>query len=634
MSFLHPVRLAFAGRFQADVSTVNNDVRHYDRATFEPVFQQLQEGDELNGWWNPTGSGGFRLVGCRVTGAWYADGSATTDPAMDPVIGTWITGAPDRAAAQLVDLDPQWQLASAPWGLAIRASDAQGAPFFSGEYKAHPFRDLWFGRFPAEQGDAAASSTFQSVVDQLRWDEDRARASRFLSELRRVGDGRLSIRLATFGFDGDQTSPTFTLGTVVGCIGPQLADEPESFLSGRRFVPASQFASWAGITYFGAVVDRDASCLLLDLSNALTIADPTGTPAPIGRLMVGLLRDPSIVENTPVSTDTFVKVAEVPYQAAGWLAATGGVFSAGVSPEQLALADDHPLALVAEAAYNPGGTGFDAGDGIVAIRESPGGLSIGAEPIVVRIDAPGRERVTFHAAHYGAPLPKVTVMVRQVGPVPGQGGGQTSGPHTPRAPIPDMGVPMTALTFPAAPPTDSSGMSTIPLVATDPGNPRRYIDGQVYLLDYRLPGQGNTDHHPFDMIAVHVRDAVVPAERPTWDDVEPVLGQYANVYPVMRAIVDLGDEKAVKAQRDLLRLAFSLPNTDPNAMPATRDLSEGKRRMIVAWLDGLDESLPPAAPRSTARPVFEPAKADATSDSKARFAAGLREARVPPGASA
>ena len=57
MSALHLPRLVFSGDFQADVSTVNNDVRHYDTATFEPRFQQPASGATRNGWWNPSGSG-------------------------------------------------------------------------------------------------------------------------------------------------------------------------------------------------------------------------------------------------------------------------------------------------------------------------------------------------------------------------------------------------------------------------------------------------------------------------------------------------------------------------------------------------------------------------------------------------
>jgi hypothetical protein len=67
MSSLNNVRTVFNGRFQADVSTVNNDVRHFDNSTFEASFQEFQSNREVwNGWWNPPGSGAFRFLGCRV----------------------------------------------------------------------------------------------------------------------------------------------------------------------------------------------------------------------------------------------------------------------------------------------------------------------------------------------------------------------------------------------------------------------------------------------------------------------------------------------------------------------------------------------------------------------------------------
>ena len=123
MSFLNNTRLVFSGSFQADVSTVNNDVRHFSNAKWEPRFQDFQQPDGTeDGWWNPTGTGAFRLVGCRITGAHYRDGTSATSAAQDPAVGLAIAGANDRVAAKLVDLDPQWQQASEIWGLDVRLS--------------------------------------------------------------------------------------------------------------------------------------------------------------------------------------------------------------------------------------------------------------------------------------------------------------------------------------------------------------------------------------------------------------------------------------------------------------------------------------------------------------------------------
>jgi len=609
MSYLHPVRLAFAGLFQADMSTVNNDVRHYDNASFEPVFQDLQKGPSWNGWWNPNGSGAFRFVGCKVTAVWYGDGTSTSDPAEDPVVGMTITGADARTAGKLVDIDPQWQLASAPWGLKVRLTDGNGPDVFSGSYLPNAFRDLWFSRGPAKGGDGAASSTFQSVIEGLSW--NAGVDSRFARELQATTTAdALSIRMATFGYVDDITDPMFTLGTMIGCIGPYLEGEPTSFVRGRRFVPAGPFTSWNGMTYFSGHVDTASSTLLLDLSNAFAITDRMGTPNDIGDATIGILRDPMLTENMPVSSATFLAIADVPYKDPNWLARTGGVFATPLTAEQLQLAADHPLALVTKAPVNPGVTGDDLGTGLVAIREAADGLLIEAEPAVHRIDAPGTSSVAFIASRYGVPLANATVTLTQTGKVEGQGGGQTSGPNTPTAPIPDMGVPTEAFVFPPTTTTDDTGVAIVQIEGKDPGNPRGYIDGQVYLMDFRVEGMTNPTRQPFDFVVVHIRDAVEPNPNPTWDDVGPILTQYGNLYPLMDSqIVNLRDPVSVAANKDVLELVFNLDPSDSNYMPVTRDLSAGKRDLILRWLANVPDTVEAAAPRRAAAAQARPSPA-------------------------
>lgn len=654
MSFLNPVRLAFAGTFQADVSTVNNDVRHYDNATFEPVYQELQHGHELNGWFNPSGSGAFRLIDCRVTRVWYADGTSTADPADDPVVGMWVGGSSGRTSGKLVDIDPQWQLASAPFGLAMRLTDGRWN-VVGGKYRAAAFRDLWFSRLTVESNDGAASSTFQSVLEDVTWADDAKERSRFADELiGATAPGRLSVRLATFGYNGNATNPRFTLGTVVGTIGPQLPGEPESFVAGRRFTPASGFSSWAGITYcIGLCHNADGvSTLLLDLSNALQITAGTGTPADIGTLTAGILRDAAVTENTPVTVDSFEPVAEVRYREGNWLQSTGGVFAAPMTSEQAALAADHPLALITtDAPFNPGDRDF--GNALVAIRESAEGRYVCAEPAVHRLDPGKQSSFTVHALRYGVPMADQQVQVSQVGRVPDQGGGPGTDPHPPPAPIPDIGVPEDALEVSAAgSTTNADGVVEVTLRTTSsgPGNPRKYLDGQIYLIDYRLPGQSDSARQPFDYVVVHARDAAEDKENPTWEDVEPILTQYANLYPVMsKGLFNLGDREAVLRHRDLLLLSFSADMDDPNHMPVTRDLSEVKRKLLLRWLRTASAKEEPAAalraavPASPAAPVEGPHPAApppggsrerpqprepevGEADSKKRFAAGFQQA--------
>lgn len=144
MSYLNSLRLVFAGDFQSDVSTVNNDVRHYDNATFEKRFQKYQEGTGnnaiLNGWWNPIGSAAFRLINCKVKSV-----LVNNEEIQDSAIGLSIGGSNNRAGGKMVDLDPQFQMASGIWGLTIRLTDGE-QNFLVGQFEPASFRDIMFGR--------------------------------------------------------------------------------------------------------------------------------------------------------------------------------------------------------------------------------------------------------------------------------------------------------------------------------------------------------------------------------------------------------------------------------------------------------------------------------------------------------
>jgi hypothetical protein len=68
-----------------------------------------------------------------------------------------------------------------------------------------------------------------------------------------------------------------------------------------------------------------------------------------------------------------------------------------------------------------------------------------------------------------------------------------------------------------------------------------------------------------------------------------VFAQFGNLYPVMsRRLIDLNKYEDVVQSRAVLALSLALPIEDPNHMPVTRDLSESKRRMLLAWLNERD----------------------------------------------
>ena len=131
MSYLNPLRLHFAGSFQAAPSTVNNDPTHFDNRHFRPSYQKFGE-HGTNGWWNPRGNADVRLIGCQVTAAWQ-DGKPVSG---DSILQCSIADSNTRVAAKLVDLDPEQQMVSEIWGLEVRICTADGSTLVKGQLPA------------------------------------------------------------------------------------------------------------------------------------------------------------------------------------------------------------------------------------------------------------------------------------------------------------------------------------------------------------------------------------------------------------------------------------------------------------------------------------------------------------------
>src|SRR5262249_10641791 len=159
--------LHFAGRFRADVSTVNNRVTHFQNPANPPGQA-----------WNPKGSGSWSLVGCTITSAVLADGTVAKAAADDPVVSRPLA---QSSRARLVDLDPQQQVASQIWGMQMRLAGGAGSAF-SGVFTTVAFCDLWQTRARgADQTDFPLGAFYQSVLTPVTWGD--VSNSRVLSEL-------------------------------------------------------------------------------------------------------------------------------------------------------------------------------------------------------------------------------------------------------------------------------------------------------------------------------------------------------------------------------------------------------------------------------------------------------------------
>lgn len=629
MSYLQFPRIHFAGRFQADTSTVNNDVRHFDSEKFRQDFQapMLVEDQKIvkyNGYWNPEGTGAWRLLGCRVTAA-VVDGRTMTDSSEDPVVGQIVGGSTDRVSGKLVDLDPQQQMVSQIWGLAVNLHDANGVPSFTSDFEVAPFCDLWLRQQNADHFlDQQLAAAYQSVLTGVKW--LNYRESRCLrAMLERSAYGRLSIRMNLLGYDRTPGAPDYSTGIVVGTIGIFEQNEPRHFVRGRQLTAAlTQGANVPPFIPLNQVGNIQAVChtsntvISADFGNALPTTDSIGTLQDLGPLAFGILKDPSVVQGASVTADGIEILGTIPYLNPGWFFTTGGVQDFRLSANARNLIQDHPVAVV-KAEQN--------GTYTVMNRETADGVFVRADNFVYRLNPGDEAHVHFHGTRYGLPL-ATTISAM---PVSGLMGGPGTGAKLPDIPVPEVNTPLGTVAFPTEFQTDAHGRATMTITASDkgPGNPRQYLDGQVYGIGYQFKNlPPNYNSAPFNFVSVLAWDHYEIPAHPTWHEhIQPILSQYANLYPIMsRRLVNLNNYVSVITNLSIVKLTMLLPIENPNSMPVTRDMSAAKRQTVLKWLNMTDAAtgLPPlgAAPAHTPQPVPIPASpevAGATTDMGSKF---------------
>jgi Ferritin-like len=538
VSYLGYPRLNFAGTFQADVPTANNTPEYFNADLWEPRLARPMALPDVNGWWNPGGTGDIRLTDVRVTSTYAADGTLTTDAGKDGLVGGRLVDDDLRTNGKFVDLDPSDQLITELYAMRPKLVDAEGRQVLRADVVTTAVEDIWL-RSMSAAGIPYPAGAYQSVLTGLEWADDLD--SPVLAALRAcTQEGRLSIRFAMdsveLGFAGPSDKTTF--GRIVGAIGPYYAGEPKRFVAGRRLRKVGDDGPLADACFR---VDDATGTVFVDLGNSIPTTEPYGPLKDVGELRLAVLDDagkPTVL-------------APLAGMDADFYTRDAGIATARLTPDQVALAGGSRLALVDSAttpatvlSENADATWIHVDGSVQKLYAGTGAGESGSAPV--------------YATRYGKPAGGLRVSFTPVSP------GK-------------------ALSLPDEVVTDSAGHATLTFSCSDPGNPRGYIDGDLAQVTYgsvRRPGE------PDGQIHFRVFDAYRAPERPTWvRDVEPIFRQYANLYPVMRDILDLGNYNHVLRHATYIKRTLTAPQESPNHMPVTRDLSPGKRDMIVSWLN-------------------------------------------------
>ncbi|TRX36516.1 hypothetical protein FNW52_07865 [Flavobacterium sp. ZT3R18] len=627
MSYLNTPRLTFSGQFQADPSTVNNDPTHFNNDTFQSEYQNYQTADAPNGWWNPDGTGNWRFIGCKITSVTYLDGTSTDNPLLDPIIGMSIMDTDSRTAAKIVDLDSQQQMVSELWGLIVRIVSNEGNTLLKGEYEVAAFSNIWFSRSIDKTRDSAAAATYQSIIKNINWNFGISN-SRYLNELKTTSSDQLSIQFTLDRYNGNNTSPQFTLGRIAGSIGPALANEPKHFVLGRQLFPSGNVTN---CNYATALVDEKLKQVVLDFGNALQFK--TGG-------LVNETRDLHLVINTSSPTSpSYVAIGKIKYSDLNWYMGTSGICTFTLNDEQLSLVSQYPLGITQSSSATI--DVFTLPTDTITFVYNECSEYVCADKFVFRLN-PDQEMpepfvVNFYATSLGQPLPNATIALFQTGI--NDNGYPPSIPNPPTtpdqilllppysfsnlAPSPINGSPTTALDISSdqsspttTATTDDNGFVSITIPYNDPGfvrefqyyalnsdqteyqltnyDPSQFMDGQYYSVNYCLDSQITNfpnNINPSNSLSVLVFNGpkTLSEIEPDWENfIKPIMKQYANLYPLMsKGIFNLADKKVFKDNAQILKLVFGKDPYDPNYMPATRDLSAYKRTVILNYLQDI-----------------------------------------------
>lgn len=549
MSYLDVPRLHFAGRFVARPSTLNNTGSNFEPGVTNPYPS-----------WNPNGNHFWQFLDCSVKTAVNSGGPVTQDPVLKAAVLSTDTPAP----AKLVDLDTEQQLVSQIWGLQVKVAVSE-TDYFVGNFRAVAFNDINFGRETNGGGDAAASAYFQSVLDDVTWGSEIS--SPFLKELQTISPNSLSIKLVVDRFDQNAKQ-----GRIVGTIGPAFAGEPPHFVLGRALRPAAQ----GGPLWFGyARVDQTRQRVLVDLGNSIPTTAPNGAPPDLGTLQVAIIPpsgSPTILGDYDYSQSTYE--------------ATAGIQEYPVTTDQLSALATTPLGVI----QTPSGGAPPA----VPLQEGANGTYVNATQMVYRMNPGDVADVELIALQFGEraanKLISLTLNGSLLQPAPISAAPPFSPPppqpQVPTAMIP-VATPTSALTFTTGVTTDADGSASFQMTASAPGNPRGFIDGQVYNVVYSWAEDQDLSFPPDTNGALSVLVFDTYNGEPTWEDIQQFMAQYAKLYPFMDSLVPPGLDDPATYQQNLATFKeyLSFPITDPRFMPVTRDMSRDKRQRLLKWLD-------------------------------------------------
>jgi hypothetical protein len=395
----------------------------------------------------------------------------------------------------------------------------------------------------------------------------------------------------------EQPRYNFNYGKLVGSVGPCLDDEPTFAVPARTlaplFNPADPTYSNSTAWWAQAKLDLESTTpsLTLDLANSLPVPLP-GRPLyadKIGTLSLAYYTGSGTTKQytTIVPSIDYTNPDFIDKQSGMLVVTKFGT----VDPKSLA---NLPLAL---RSTPPGGGSSST---VTLLEENSEGLSMRADQFIFRMNPGMQTTPSFPQGGTNT----VNIYVRKFGRVEGtekwkislntlspqeaytyttktQGTSGTNG-ITPD----NISTPTGKLLLSSSTVAITGGKATLTITGQDPGNPRRYVDGQVYFTRYTFnPPVADFSQDPDDLVSVQIYQQNPITGTPTWTNgIGEILRQYGMLYPIMGRF-QLWTYEGVVENREKIQRVLGLDFTQPLHMPVSRDLSAIKCNLILQWFN-------------------------------------------------
>jgi len=633
MSVLGYPRIHFKGRCLLNPATGNNDdvTVNLDTANVQlyPALAAMSDA-EARSWlmegvqcisvinqqvhtylrcgWNYFGDMGFEFAGVSVVSAVGADGRWNDS---DPVVGqpVWILGSGLARKAVICDLDPIGTVFAQIFAGGVQVGDDRVDLLGRHDTRAHShwviFRNA--STYPGEQNFVGAGATWQFAIPRDRVELASPRGGSVLDDFRealQTNPGlvvQFCIYLPEPRINDEDLIAMFQKGCfvsnpaeayLVGTIGVWEAGELRTDPGGRLLLPPPDALNplltlpnpiTLGPT--AARVHADRHVVSLNLITTFPEANfdrPPSAKADVGPVRLGVILPGG---GRPIPLGDPLHYGNARYEA------TAGILDIDYDPAAIGPASLHAGTLVLLSDWFPG---------YPILTEAHSSVTVETDDRAVYCDVGQSGQISILVRQRGrAPTSDQLVYIWEYQNVTYPGGAQARA-HTELTPVGQGGTLQhrVCLTPRVVFPAGRTAPLPLPFTALRPGS---------LALGFTLDGMPPQGSYPWGTgfyagVRVMPKDdySSIPLERRvSWEFIyQNIIRYYYLIYPVMSQVFPLNNEAAMREAADsIVERSDTKLWESTRYMPISRDLSAGKRQLLVEWAESVAATRSGAPPR-------------------------------------